>query len=149
VEDNNAMSLALEQARAAMVHGDVPVGAVILANGALVAMAHNRREVDRDPLAHAEILAIKTASRRLGRWRLSGCSLIVTLEPCPMCAGALVHARIDRLVFATTDPRTGACGSIMNLVQDPRLNHHVDIISGVCADQAAEMLREFFRARRK
>lgn len=142
------MALAIDHARQALPHGDVPVGAVIVHAGQVVATGHNRREVDRDPLAHAEILALREAARALGRWRLTGCTLYATLEPCPMCAGALVHARVDRLVYATADPRTGACGSIMDLVREPRLNHRLDVVSGVLQAEAAELLRDFFRERR-
>ncbi|MFH1807127.1 MAG: tRNA adenosine(34) deaminase TadA [Pseudomonadota bacterium] len=143
------MARALAEARLALDHDDVPVGAVVVLDGQVVATGHNRREVDRDPLAHAEILALREASRVLGRWRLTGCALYVTLEPCPMCAGALVHARVDRLVYATPDPRTGACGSLMDLVRDPRLNHRLDVLSGIEAEAAARMLRVFFRDRRR
>jgi len=148
VDDIAAMRQALDEARAAEALGEVPVGAVVISDGRLIARGHNRREVDRDPLAHAELIALRQAAVRLGRWRLSGCTLYVTLEPCPMCAGALVNARIDRLVFATSDPRAGACGSIMNVVQDPRLNHRVEIGVGVLAGEAAARLQRFFRRRR-
>jgi tRNA(adenine34) deaminase len=142
------MARALVQARRALEHGDVPVGALVVHGGVVVATGHNRREVDRDPLAHAEILALREAARALGRWRLTGCTLYATLEPCPMCAGALVHARVDRLVYAAADPRTGACGSILDLVRDPRLNHRLDVVSGVLQAEASELLKDFFRERR-
>ena len=142
------MARALEHARLALLHGDVPVGALVVHNGAVLATGHNRREADRDPLAHAEILALREAAHALDRWRLTGCTLYATLEPCPMCAGALVHARVDRLVYAAADPRTGACGSILDLVRDPRLNHRLDVVSGVLQAEAAELLKDFFRGRR-
>ncbi|MBN2360147.1 MAG: nucleoside deaminase [Deltaproteobacteria bacterium] len=142
------MQAALDQARQALEHADVPVGAVVVYDGAIIAAAHNRREVDRDPLAHAEILALRAAAAHLGRWRLNGCTLYVTLEPCPMCAGALVNGRVDRLVYGTADPRAGACGSVLNVAADARLNHRVAVESGVLADQAAELLRAFFSDRR-
>src|SRR5688572_24885011 len=121
------MELALAEARAAAALGEVPVGAVIALNGQVVARAHNRRELDRDPVAHAELLAIRAAAQTLGRWRLSGCTLFVTLEPCAMCAGAVVNARLDRLVFGAHDPRAGASGSLFDIARDPRLNHRAEI----------------------
>lgn len=148
MDDLKAMEQALQQARSALLHDDVPVGAVIVYQGAIIARGHNRREANLDPLAHAEIEAIAQAAQHLGCWRLSGCTLYVTLEPCPMCAGALVNARVDRLVFATQDPRAGACGSIMNIVQDTRLNHRLEIESGLLAKQAADLLQSFFREKR-
>ena len=146
--DKEMMTLALEQAQQAEQHGDVPVGAVLVCDGVVVASAHNRREQDQDPVAHAELLCLRQGAKKLGRWRLSACTLYVSLEPCPMCAGALVHARIDRLVYATADPRTGACGSIMNTAQDPRLNHRVEIDRGLMQAQAKAMLQKFFKKRR-
>lgn len=146
--DLSMMRLALEQAQQAEAQGDVPVGAVLVCDKKIVARAYNRREQDQDPVAHAEILCLRQAAQKLGHWRLSGCTLYVSLEPCPMCAGALIHARVDRLVFATNDPRTGACGSIMNTVQDPRLNHRVELCSGLLKDEAQTMLQDFFRGRR-
>ena len=143
------MALALKEAQIAEAHGDVPVGAVLVCDGQVIARAHNRRERDQDPLAHAEILCLREGAKRLGRWRLNHCTLYVSLEPCPMCAGAAVHARLDALVFATPDPRTGACGSIMNTPQDPRLNHRVEIRRGVLAEESKNLLQEFFRRRRK
>lgn len=148
MDDRDAMLVALQQARLALAHADVPIGAVVVHDGAIIAAAHNRREVDRDPLAHAEILALRAAAARLGRWRLTGCTLVVTLEPCPMCAGALVNGRVERVVFGAADPRAGACGSVLNVAADPRLNHRVQITSGVLADEAATLLRDFFAARR-
>ncbi len=149
LDDKQAMDEALKEALRALEHDDVPVGAVLVCAGQIVARAHNRREVDRDPVAHAELLALREGAKQLGRWRLSGCTLYVSLEPCAMCAGALIHARVDRLVYATRDPRTGACGSIMNLVQDERLNHRVEVDSGLCGEEASELLKDFFRGRRR
>jgi len=149
MDDRAAMQAALDEARLALAHEDVPIGAVVVHDGAIIAAAHNRREVDRDPLAHAEILALRAAAARLGRWRLTGCTLVVTLEPCPMCAGALVNGRVDRVVYGAADPRAGACGSVFNVAADPRLNHRVEITPGVLADEAANLLREFFAARRR
>lgn len=147
--DEEAMAVALEEARAAVVHGDVPVGAVVLgADGTLLARRHNERERQGDPTAHAEILALRDAVAGAAGWRLSGASLVVTLEPCPMCAGALVAARLGRLVFGAPDPKAGAAGSLYNLCADPRLNHEVDVIRGIGGDEAGALLSEFFAARR-
>ena len=144
-----AMRLALGQAEDALDHEDVPIGAVLLdAAGTVVAADHNRREQLNDPTAHAEILALRAAAARVGDWRLDGCTLYVTLEPCAMCAGALVLARIDRLVYAAADPKAGMCGSLGNIPQDDRLNHHVSVVGGLLADAAGDLLREFFRERR-
>jgi len=148
MDDREAMRAALDEARRALDHADVPIGAVVVHDGAIIAVAHNRREIDRDPLAHAEILALRAAAAHLGRWRLTGCTLVVTLEPCPMCAGALVNGRVDRVVYGTADPRAGACGSVLNVAADPRLNHRVEISAGVLADEAATLLRDFFAGRR-
>ncbi|MBI5512112.1 MAG: nucleoside deaminase [Deltaproteobacteria bacterium] len=142
------MEVALTEARAAADAGEVPVGAVVVLGDALVAAAHNRRETDRDPLAHAELLALRAAAAHLGRWRLSGCTLYVTLEPCPMCAGAVVNARLDALVFGAADPRAGAAGTIMDIVRDRRLNHRAEVVSGVLAAEAAALLSGFFAGRR-
>lgn len=138
------MVLALDEARAAPIHGDVPVGAVVLAGDAVVARRHNERERNGDPTAHAEILALRDAARVLGTWRLEDCTLVVTLEPCAMCAGALVAARVRRLVFGAADPKAGACGSLHNLCADPRLNHEVAVTSGVRGAEAAGQLSAFF-----
>lgn len=146
--DDELMRLALDEAAYAVDHGDVPIGAVAVIGDEVVARAHNRREVDRDPTAHAEILALRDAARHVGRWRLDGVTLAVTLEPCVMCAGALVLARLDRLVFAADDPKAGAVGALYDIPRDPRLNHQVAVTRGVLADQAAIMLRDFFAARR-
>ena len=138
------MEAALAEARRAAAIGEVPIGAVVVREGEILGRGHNRREIDGDPLAHAEILAIREAARAIGGWRLSGCTLYVTLEPCAMCAGALVAARIDRLVYGPADPKAGYCGSLGNLVQDPRLNHRLEVEAGVLADESADLLRGFF-----
>lgn len=145
---DEAMGEALELARGAAAAGEVPVGAVALFEGRVVGRGANRREVDQDPTAHAELLALRQASRALGRWRLSGVTLVVTLEPCAMCAGAMVLARIDRLAFGASDPKAGAAGSLMDLAQDPRLNHRFGVERGVRAEACGELLSAFFRARR-
>lgn len=142
------MQLALEEAAAATLHGDVPVGAVVLDGDTVVARRHNERERTGDPSAHAELLAIRDAASARGTWRLDGTTLVVTLEPCPMCAGALVAARVGRLVFGASDPKAGAAGSLYNLCADPRLNHEVPVTPGVRAEEAAALLRSFFAAQR-
>lgn len=142
------MERALQQARAAEAHGDVPVGAVVVRDGAVIAEGRNVRERDQDPTGHAEIVAVRAAATALGSWRLDGCALYVTLEPCTMCAGALVLARLPLLVYGASDPKAGATGSLYNLVQEPRLNHRVDIVGGVLADECGAVLQRFFRARR-
>ncbi|MBA2578540.1 MAG: nucleoside deaminase [Euzebyaceae bacterium] len=142
------MDRALAQARIALQTGDVPVGAVVVRDGAVIAEACNRREADRDPTAHAELLAIRRAAAELGSWRLDGCTLYVTLEPCTMCAGALVLARLPALVFAAADPKAGAVGSVYDVPRDARLNHRVDVSSGVLAEECGAVLRRFFQARR-
>ncbi len=149
LDDETAMALALEEARAAAAHDDVPVGAVALHDGAVIAARHNERERKRDPTAHAELLALADAAAALGTWRLSEVTLVVTLEPCPMCAGGLVAARVGRLVYGADDLKAGACGSLYNLCADPRLNHEVAVTSGVGAEAAAELLSEFFAGRRE
>ena len=146
---DDAMVLALAEATAAAALGDVPVGAVALVDGMVVAARHNEREQRGDPTAHAEILALADAAVVLGTWRLSEVTLVVTLEPCPMCAGALVAARAGRLVFGAADPKAGACGSLYNLCADPRLNHELPVTAGVRADESAALLTDFFDARRK
>ncbi len=143
------MAEALAEADAAAAHGDVPIGAVLVRDGREVARGHNRREVDTDPTAHAEMLALRAGAAELGTWRLTGCTLYVTLEPCTMCAGALVLARVDRLVFAADDPKAGAVGALYDIPRDPRLNHDVEVVRGVAAEQAAERLRAFFADRRR
>lgn len=142
------MDLALGEAAAALDHGDVPVGAVVTVGERVVARRHNERELTGDPAAHAEILALRDAAVALGTWRLGQATLVVTLEPCTMCAGALVAARVAQVVFGAADPRGGACGSLYNICADPRLNHEVAVVSGVGAERCAALLREFFAARR-
>ncbi|OJU94713.1 MAG: tRNA-specific adenosine deaminase [Solirubrobacterales bacterium 67-14] len=142
------MLLAIEAARAAEDHDDVPIGAVVARHGEPLAVAGNRRELDRDPTAHAELIAIREAAAALGGWRLPETTLYVTLEPCAMCAGAIVLARIPRVVFGTTDPKAGAAGSIMNVLDDPALNHRPQVESGLLASECGDLLREFFAARR-
>jgi tRNA(adenine34) deaminase len=148
VDDHEAMGLALEEAAAAADHDDVPVGAVAVVDGAVVARRHNERERLADPTAHAELLTLRDAAAAVGTWRLAAVTLVVTLEPCPMCAGALVAARVGRLVFGAYDPKAGACGTLYNLCADPRLNHEVEITGGVRAGEAADLLAAFFAARR-
>lgn len=142
------MDRALAQARAALATGDVPVGAVVVSEGRVLAEAHNRREADADPTAHAEILALRGAAAALGSWRLDGCTLYVTLEPCVMCAGALVLARLPALVYGAADPKAGAVGSLYDVPRDVRLNHRVEITAGVLADECGALLTRFFRAKR-
>jgi tRNA(adenine34) deaminase len=142
------MGAALDEARRSAEHGEVPIGAVVVRGGEIVGRGGNRTETLQDPTAHAEILALREASGRLGSWRLTGATLYVTLEPCAMCAGACVLGRIDRLVFGADDPKAGMCGSLENLVQDARLNHHVEVVRGVRAEECGALLQEFFRARR-
>ena len=148
MDDREAMALAVDEARRAGAAGDVPVGAVVVAGGRVVGAAGNQREAAGDPTAHAEILALRQAAIALGSWRLSEATVYVTLEPCPMCAGALVAARVGRLVFGAADPKAGACGSLYNLCADPRLNHELPVVPGVRADECGELLRDWFAARR-
>jgi len=147
---NDLMGVALDEARAALEHDDVPVGAVVarLDSGEIVARRHNERELAGDPTAHAEVLALRDAARTLGTWRLDGCALVVTIEPCSMCAGAAVAARIGQVVFGAPDPKAGACGSLYNLAADPRLNHEMEVVDSVRADEAAVLLADFFSTRR-
>ncbi len=142
------MGLALEEARRALEHGDVPIGAVVVRGDEVLASACNEREKGADPTAHAEILALRRAAEKVGNWRLTGTTIFVTLEPCPMCAGALVLGRVDHLVYGTQDPRAGAAYSLYNIVQDPRLNHQMEITTGVCEAESAALLRAFFEDRR-
>lgn len=144
-----AMSIALEEAKAALAHGDVPIGAAVLLGGDIVARRHNERELSGDPTAHAEVLVLRDAARAVGSWRLDGATLVVTVEPCPMCAGAAVASRLGRLVFGAPDLKGGACGSLYNLCSDPRLNHEVALVGGVLAGEAAAMLEGFFRGLRQ
>jgi tRNA(adenine34) deaminase len=149
MNDDVAMEHAIAEARRALEHDDVPVGAVVVRGGEMIAARHNERELTGDPTAHAEILAIRDAAAVIGHWRLDDCTLVVTLEPCPMCAGAMVNARLGRLVFGAADPKAGAVGSLMDLVADPRLNHRVPVTRGVHADDAGRLLVQFFAARRR
>jgi tRNA(adenine34) deaminase len=148
MDDSAAMALAIDEARVAASHGDVPIGAVILLDGEVIARRHNEREATNDPTAHAEVLALRDAAAEVGSWRLEGATAVVTLEPCPMCAGALVNARVARVVFGAPDPKAGACGSLYNLACDPRLNHEFGLTSGVHAVECAALLTSFFAARR-
>ncbi|MDR0787424.1 MAG: tRNA adenosine(34) deaminase TadA [Gemmatimonadota bacterium] len=148
MEDKRWMALALEEAKVAFSLGEVPVGAVVVRNGELIASGHNLTQTDNDPSAHAEMVAIRRAAERIGHWRLLDCALYVTLEPCAMCAGAIVLSRIPRLIFGATDPKAGMCGSLENLAHDVRLNHRVELKTGVMAEESAALLRAFFRERR-
>jgi tRNA(adenine34) deaminase len=147
--DETWMAEALAEARLAAAEGEVPIGAVVVCEGRIVGRGRNARERLHDPTAHAEMLALQEAARTLGRWRLTGASIYATLEPCPMCAGALVNARIDRLVYAVPDPKAGAAGTLFDVPRDPRLNHRVEVSIGVLAEECSAVLKEFFRARRK
>ncbi len=142
------MRLALREAERALEHDDVPVGAVIVRDGEVIGAAHNERELREDPTAHAEILALRQASAALGSWRVLDSVIYVTLEPCAMCAGAIVLARIPRVVFATTDPKAGAAGSVLDILAVPQFNHHPEVAGGLLADEAAALLRAFFASRR-
>jgi tRNA(adenine34) deaminase len=144
-----AMGEALTEARAAVAHGDIPVGALVLApDGSEISRGRNEREVASDPTAHAEVLALRRAAAAVGSWRLDGCTLVVTLEPCTMCAGAAVLSRVARVVYGATDPKAGAVGSLWDVVRDPRLNHRPEVLGGVLAEESGELLRSFFRERR-
>jgi tRNA(adenine34) deaminase len=149
MSDLDWMGLALQEAERAAAIGEVPVGAVVVRADEVVGRGFNRRETDGDPLAHAELLALRAAARHLGHWRLGGCSLYVTLEPCAMCAGALVNSRVDRLVFGASDPKAGFCGSLGDLVRDPRLNHRLEVVAGVRDEECGRLLREFFELLRQ
>ena len=142
------MRVALAEAAEAGSLGDVPIGAVVVREGRIVARGQNRRELDRDPTAHAELLALRQAARHLGGWRLAGCTVYVTLEPCPMCAGALLQARVDRLVFGAGDPKAGAAGGVVDLFHGARFNHTVSVTSGVCEAESRALLQQFFTALR-
>ena len=148
MDDHAAMGFALEEAVLAADHDDVPVGAVVLVGDRIVARRHNEREQLGDPTAHAELLALRDAAASLGTWRLADATLVVTLEPCPMCAGALVNARVGRLVFGAFDPKAGACGTLYNLCADPRLNHELPVTAGVREAEAGALLTSFFGDRR-
>ena len=148
MDDEGFMRQALREAEAALAQDEVPVGCVIVRDGKVIARAHNRRETLKAPTAHAEMIAITQAAAVMESWRLEGCELYVTLEPCPMCAGAIVLARLKRVVFGAADPKAGACASLMNLVQDPRLNHRVELAAGVLAPECGGILSGYFRAKR-
>ena len=148
MSDADAMRAALDEARAAAEAGEVPIGAVVLRDGEMVARGQNRVLRDMDPTAHAEMVALRAAARALGNYRLNGCTLYVTLEPCAMCAGAMIHARLERLVMAAADAKTGACGSVLSVLNHPQLNHQMAVEQGLMAEEAGELLRGFFRERR-
>lgn len=149
MRDDDAMRRAIARARFAPATGDVPVGAVVVGPGGdLVGAGHNAREADGDPTAHAEVLALRAASQRLGRWRLDDCTLVVTLEPCLMCAGAIILARVPRVVFGAWDPKAGASGSQWDVLRDRRVNHRPEVVGGVLEEECGELLREFFAAQR-
>ena len=149
LDDADAMRLALEEACAAEAHGDVPIGAVVVRDGEVIARRHNERELTGDPTAHAEVLALRDAAAVVGHWRLLDCTLYVTLEPCVMCAGALVNSRIGRVVYGATDPKAGAVASLYEVCADERLNHRPPVESGVLADECGALLKAFFAARRR
>lgn len=149
MEDNYYMELALSEARKAYDLGEIPIGAVLVVDGTVIASAHNMRETWHDATAHAEMIVIREACRQLERWRLTGATLYVTIEPCPMCAGALVMSRIDRLVYGSSDYKAGGVESVFNIVQNKALNHSMEVTAGVMADECAGIMREFFRMRRK
>ena len=148
MSDEAFMKQALDLAREAQAAGEVPVGAVVVKDGTVVGRGYNRPISSHDPSAHAEMIALRDAAARLGNYRLTGCDLFVTLEPCVMCAGAILHARIGRLVFGARDPKTGACGSVIDLFGEPRLNHHTQVVAGVLPEPARDLLQAFFGARR-
>jgi tRNA(adenine34) deaminase len=148
ITDEEAMQAALAQARLAQEAGEVPIGAVVVLEGKIIGRGQNSLLRNLDPTAHAEIIAMRDAARAIGNYRLPGCTLYVTLEPCAMCAGAIIHARLDRLVYAATDPKAGACGSVLAVLNHPQLNHQMQVEQGIAAEEAAELLRAFFRERR-
>jgi tRNA(adenine34) deaminase len=147
-DDASWMQLALEQARLAAEAGEVPVGALVIKDGEIVGQANNRNLRDNDPTAHAEIVALRQAAARLGNHRLVGCVMVATIEPCAMCAGAMIHARIDRLVYGASEPKAGAAGSLLKVLNHPGLNHHMEITPGVLAGKCSEILQEFFKTKR-
>ena len=147
--DHHFMQQTLMLARTAPLIGEVPIAALLVRDGLVIAEAHNRRETQQDPTAHAELMVIQEGARQTKSWRLTGTTLYVTLEPCTMCIGAIVLARIPRLVFGATDPKAGACGSIMNIPPEPRLNHRVEVVGGLCAEESQSLLQEFFRQLRR
>jgi tRNA(adenine34) deaminase len=146
--DQDFMRLALEQAQQAWKLGEVPVGAVVVKDGEVIATGFNQPIAGHDPTAHAEVVALRAAAQKLGNYRLPGCELYVTLEPCVMCSGAMMHARLARVVYGATDPKTGACGSVVNMFAEEKLNHHTEVLGGVLADEASAMLKAFFSERR-
>jgi tRNA(adenine34) deaminase len=148
IDDLEAMQTALDEARLAGEAGEVPIGAVVVCEGEVVVRGQNRVLRDLDPTAHAEIVAMRAAATAVGNYRLLGCTLYVTLEPCAMCAGAMIHARLDRLVFAAADPKAGAAGSVLGVLNHPQLNHQMQVEQGILAEESAELLRSFFRERR-
>ena len=148
-DDARWMQLALEQAQLALQAGEVPVGAVVIKEGQVVGSGFNRNLTDKDPTAHAEVVALRQAAARLGNHRLPGCTLVCTIEPCAMCAGAMVHARISRLVYGAADPKAGAAGSVLEVTNHPRLNHRIEVTPGVLGEECSELLRSFFAERRK
>ncbi len=149
ISDLKAMQAALDEARLCGEAGEVPIGAVVVLNGEIIAQGQNRVLRDNDPTAHAEIVALRTAAAKLGNYRLNGCTLYATLEPCAMCAGSMIHARLDRLVFASADPKAGAAGSVLSVLNHPQLNHLMDVGQGILGEESAELLRNFFRERRR
>jgi tRNA(adenine34) deaminase len=148
-EDAVWMELALEQARLAAAAGEVPVGALVIKDGEIIGQGHNRNLLDNDPTAHAEIIALRQAAARLGNHRLTGCTMVATIEPCSMCAGALIHARIARLVYGASDPKAGAAGSTLQVINHPSLNHRMEVTPGVLAEKCSEILQKFFRQKRQ
>jgi tRNA(adenine34) deaminase len=148
IDDQEAMQAALDEARMAAEAGEVPIGAVAVREGAIIARGQNRVLRDLDPTAHAEIVALRAAALAVANYRLPGCTLYVTLEPCAMCAGAMIHSRLDRLVFAAADPKAGAAGSVLSVLNHPQLNHQMQVEQGILGDESAELLRSFFRERR-
>ncbi len=146
--DKHFLALAIEEARLALISGDVPVGALVVHGGEVIARAHNRREADNDPTAHAEVLALREAARNLGCWRLTGCTVYITKEPCVMCAGAMMSARVGRVVYGAPDPKYGAAWSVFNILDDERLNHRCEVSSGIMADECLELLSSFFGPKR-
>jgi tRNA(adenine34) deaminase len=148
ITDSEAMQAALAEAHSAAQAGEVPIGAVVVRGGEILARGQNSVLRTSDPTAHAEVVALRAAAAAIGNYRISGCTLYVTLEPCSMCAGAMIHARLDRLVYAAADPKAGACGSVLSVLNHPRLNHQMQVEQGIGSDESAELLRSFFRERR-
>lgn len=146
--DEYFMKLAIKEAKKSFILDEVPVGAVIVKNGRVISLGHNLKEIIKDATCHAEIIAIREACKALGGWRLIDCDLYVTLEPCPMCAGAMVNARIKRVIFGAADPKTGACGSLMNIANDSRLNHRIETIPGILEEECKNLLKDFFKEKR-